>query len=55
MNKDGHRVYVEIKTIPITDSKGSYNGAVAGVTDITDRKQAEEALQSRERFLSTIL
>jgi PAS domain S-box-containing protein len=55
IHKSGHHVYVEIKTIPITDSQGNYNGAVAGVADITERKKIEETLRARERFLATIL
>ena len=54
-HKDGHDVYVEIKTTPVTDDRGNYKGAVAGVTDITERKLAEEELKARERFLATIL
>ncbi len=54
-HKDGRDVYVEIKTTPVTDERGIYQGAVAGVTDITERRKAEEELKARERFLATIL
>jgi PAS domain S-box-containing protein len=54
-HKDGHDVYVELKTTPVTDDEGNYKGALAGVTDITTRKKAEEALRVSEEKLSSIL
>ncbi len=41
VKKDGSRVYAIIEASPIFDGKG-YIGAVAGVLDITERKQAEK-------------
>jgi diguanylate cyclase (GGDEF)-like protein/PAS domain S-box-containing protein len=37
-HKDGHTIQVYLKTIPIIDDKGNYQGAVAAITDITDQK-----------------
>jgi PAS domain S-box-containing protein len=54
-HKDGHDVYIELKTTPVTDNEGNYKGAIAGVTDITERKKAEEALRVSEKKLSDIL
>ena len=48
IKKDGTRIYVIIETTPFTDGDGNYSGSVAGVINITERKQAEEALQESE-------
>jgi len=49
--KDGSRLCATIETSPLTDRDGNYNGALAGVMDITARKRAEEELrESEERF-----
>ena len=45
LRKDGTRVYTSMGTSPIIDGEGSYVGALAGVADITERRQAEEALR----------
>jgi len=54
-HKDGRDVYVEIKATPIIDDEGNYNGGIAGINDISDRKQAEEALKESEERNSAIL
>jgi PAS domain S-box-containing protein len=45
LRKDGSRLYALIETSPFFDDDGSYAGAIAGMQDITERKQAEAALQ----------
>ncbi|MDD3933339.1 MAG: PAS domain S-box protein [Methanoculleus sp.] len=48
---DGRRVHALVVTSPITDAAGAFGGCLAGVLDITDRKQAEEALtQSEQKY-----
>jgi PAS domain S-box-containing protein len=49
--KDGSAIWVLSSTSPILGDDGSYQGALAMFTDITDRKRAEEALrESEEKF-----
>jgi PAS domain S-box-containing protein len=49
LQKDGTRLYASLETAPITDKDGNYLGAIVGVQDITDRKQAEDALRESEK------
>lgn len=55
ITKSGKIVWTNISASPLHDQNGRYAGALAMVSDITDRKQVEEALQlSNERYrLST--
>ncbi|MEJ2718785.1 MAG: PAS domain S-box protein [Deltaproteobacteria bacterium] len=46
LRKDGTPVYAAIIGSPIIDDEGQFAGALACVSDITDRKCAEEALQA---------
>jgi PAS domain S-box/uncharacterized domain HDIG len=50
--KNGQLVYVEENTIALTDERGKITGYVSVNRDITERKQAEEALRENERLLS---
>lgn len=43
--KSGLPVYTHLVTTPLFDDSGRYRGALAGVADITERKQAEAALR----------
>jgi PAS domain S-box-containing protein len=45
IRKDGSRIDTLLVTSPLYDGKGNYSGAIAGVMDITERKQMEEALK----------
>ncbi|NTU82414.1 MAG: PAS domain S-box protein [Chloroflexales bacterium] len=49
--KDGAELWALISTKPLMDRAGGYTGALAMLTDITERKRAEEALQRSERAL----
>jgi len=51
-NKNGQPVYVEENTIALTDPLGRITGYVSVNRNITERKQAEEALRENERLLS---
>ncbi len=51
LRKDGTRLYTTLATAPIFDGKGNYSGAIAGLVDISRRKQAENELRlSEERY-----
>jgi PAS domain S-box-containing protein len=51
MTKDGRRIFIALSVSPILDSRGNVTGASSIKRDITERKQAREALrQSQERL-----
>jgi PAS domain S-box-containing protein len=54
MTKTGHTVWTNISANPIFDEKGTYKGSLAMITDITQRKQDEEALKISEANLRTL-
>ena len=54
IRKDGHKHFVRISPKPIFDEKGRYKGSIAVVADISQRKQAEEALRESEKQLRQI-
>jgi PAS domain S-box-containing protein len=55
IRKDGKRIFTTLETGPLFDSNGNYIGAIAGVMDITERKQAEEALRNEKAFTESAL
>lgn len=42
LRKDGERVFVTLATTPIIDAQNTYQGAIAGIIDITQRRKAEQ-------------
>ena len=53
-SKDGSKVYTLVSPKSILDEKGNFLGSTAVLTNITDRKQAEEALGRSEANFRTI-
>ncbi|MBL8473032.1 MAG: diguanylate cyclase [Rhodocyclaceae bacterium] len=49
---DGSALWVEMATGPIVDESGAYRGAVAMVTDITERRRARKELSEANEQLS---
>jgi len=51
IRKDGTRIYTTLEISPLVDENGHYNGAIAGVMDITGRRNAEKmTLESQRKF-----
>ena len=51
---DGSRVVVDVIAAPLRDAVGNFAGMVASLSDITERRQADERLREGERFLSNV-
>ncbi|MGA1131594.1 MAG: PAS domain S-box protein [Prochlorotrichaceae cyanobacterium] len=51
--KNGSTLWAIVSAQPIFDDQGQYAGALAMVTDITERKQAEQQLRQHERIVAT--
>ena len=52
--KDGSGLWTIVETSPIFDQNGQYAGALAMVTDITERKLAEKKLRESEEKFKTL-
>ena len=55
VKKGGEQVIASLETGPIFDDQGNYVGAVAGVQDITERKQTEEALRESKALVDAVI
>lgn len=54
LKNDGTRVYTNLETVPIQDTKGICLGAIAGVTDISRQKYKDKIIQEKEDQLRSI-
>ena len=48
LRKNGTKIYTLLETSPLMNEEGNYKGAVAFVSDITERKKAEKKLKESE-------
>ena len=55
LKKTGERIYATMATAPIYNSEGEYTGAIAGVLDITERKEAEHELLNYKQHLEDLI
>ncbi len=53
-HRDGHYVRGEACAKPLLDSAGNVTGYVIASRDVTERREAEEALQRQERFFRAV-
>ncbi|MGK2943110.1 MAG: ATP-binding protein, partial [Desulfuromonadales bacterium] len=51
----GKGAYVLAKASPLCDRKGTFNGAIESIRDISDRKEAEEKLEASNRELEAFV
>ncbi len=49
-HRTGHDVWVELASSPIEGQSGEYVGAIAFVTDVTERRRLQEGLQQRQKL-----
>jgi len=54
LTKSGKVILCEWNNATEYDDEGNFIGAISLALDITERRQAEEALQEKERFLSSV-
>ena len=53
--RDGRKILTFVSPVPILGPDGTFKGSFAVVTDITSRRQAEEALAAERNLLRTLM
>jgi len=53
--KDGSQIFVVAAGSPLFDAQGNFAGSVGVLTDLTERRQAEESLKAGESHLRIVL
>ncbi len=54
LKKDGERILTKVSPKAIFNERGQFKGSFAVVTDVTERKRAEEALRESEKQLRSL-
>jgi PAS domain S-box-containing protein/putative nucleotidyltransferase with HDIG domain len=54
-HKDGHLVWIRLSAAPIFDDDGSFVGSFGMLTDITEEKQAQEAVHEAARYVRRLI
>ena len=49
-HKSGKKIYTSLRTSPIFGKDGTFNGALAFITDITEQKMAQEKISDMAKF-----
>jgi PAS domain S-box-containing protein len=55
IHKNGSKVYVIVEAGPIFDDNGKFAGSLAGIQDITDRKNTEQQLEKYSKDLEKMV
>jgi PAS domain S-box-containing protein len=55
LRKDGTPIETLVSTAPLLDATGAYTGAIAVITDMTDRQHAEAQLRRERNLLRTLI
>lgn len=50
LTRDGRRIYTVMQTAPLYDTEGCYSGAIAGIMDITQRREAEQIISQQANY-----
>lgn len=54
IHRTGYRIMASVETAPILDENGNYDGIIAGVMDVTKRRQAKAKLQESEKIYRSL-
>lgn len=55
LRKDGSEIWTLVCSTPLFDSQGRFSGSMGMLTDITERKRAEDALRESEEWLRSVV
>ena len=55
VRRDGTRICVMMRAAPLFSSRGTYDGTIAGLSDISDRRDMRVALERERQFTSSVL
>ncbi len=55
IKKDGKKIFTNIETAPLFDRFGKYEGTLANISDITEKKHAEQKIIERDEIFKYIV